>query len=355
MPRISVVVPVYNVEEYLRECLDSIARQTFADFEVVMVDDGSTDGSAAIAREYVERDGRFRLLSQLNAGLGAARNAGIDDATGEFLAFVDSDDLIAHDAFERLLGALDRTGSDFATGNVHRLSSAGTRQARFVAHAFTRTVMRTHVSNRRALITDRTVWNKLWRRSFWDAQGCRFPSGVLNEDIPITVPAHFAARSVDVLADPVYFWRTREGESRSITQTRSELRALRDRLSAIDQVLAYLTEHQGPEALVWYEQSIFANDLRYHLGVLDEAGEEYRELFLDRAGALLEAAGPGAIEGLPAIERRQWEMVRERRVPELRELLRHQRESPSLRVRVTRAIPVRHRQRLRGVLDSLQG
>ena len=354
MPRISVVVPIYNVEEYLRECLDSIARQTFGDYEVVMVDDGSTDGSAAIAREFAGHDPRFRLLSQANAGLGAARNTGIDDAAGEFLAFVDSDDVLPRDAFERLIGALDRTGSDFATGNVLRLSSAGTRQSRFLSRAFTRTVMQTHVTRQRALISDRTVWNKLWRRSFWDAQGYRFAVGVLNEDIPITIPAHFSARSVDVIADPVYLWRAREGGQLSITQRRAEPRALRDRVAAIEKVIAQLTAEQGPEARHLYEASIFAHDLRYHLGVLDKASEEYRTLFLDLARPLLDAAGPSAVEGLPAIERRQWQMVREGRMPELLALLEQQRESPSLRVRVARAIPERHRRRVRVVIDTLR-
>src|SRR5690242_6114774 len=122
MPRLSVVVPIYNVEGFLDECLGSLAAQTFSDLEVVMVNDGSTDGSAAIAEAFAARDERFRLITQPNGGLSAARNTGIDAATGEFLAFVDSDDVLPPDAYERLVGALDKTGSDFATGNVHRLS-----------------------------------------------------------------------------------------------------------------------------------------------------------------------------------------------------------------------------------------
>jgi CDP-glycerol glycerophosphotransferase len=97
-PRISVVVPVYNVEAFLAPCLDSLAAQTFADFEVVMVDDGSTDRSAAIAGEYARRDARFRLLTQANGGLSRARNVGVGAARGQFLAFLDSDDLLPRTA-----------------------------------------------------------------------------------------------------------------------------------------------------------------------------------------------------------------------------------------------------------------
>src|SRR3954454_4370995 len=229
MPRVSVVVPIYNVETYLEPCLESLAAQTFADLEVVLVNDGSNDRSPAIAGAFSTRDPRFKLVHRSNGGLSAARNTGIDVATGEFLAFVDSDDLVTPAAYELLVGALDESGSDFASGNVHRLSRSGTRQARFLARTFAETRLKTHITRDRLLLHDRTAWNKLWRRSFWDAQGRRFPEGRTYEDIPVTLPLHFAARSVDVLADVVYYWRTRDGEERSITQRRAEARALNDR------------------------------------------------------------------------------------------------------------------------------
>jgi CDP-glycerol glycerophosphotransferase len=200
--RISVVVPIYNVEPFLDECLRSIAGQTFADLEVVMVDDGSTDGSAAIAERFAQHDERFRLISQANAGLGAARNTGLDAATGEHVAFLDSDDVLPPGAYERLIGSLDRTGSDFATGNVLRLTSQGCTQAPFLAQVFTRPRPRAHVRGFPALLNDRTACNKLWRRAFWDGLGLRFPEGRLHEDIALVMRAHHAARAVDVVAAP---------------------------------------------------------------------------------------------------------------------------------------------------------
>src|SRR3954469_20095634 len=104
VPRISVVVPMYNVESFLAPCLDSLLAQTLDDLEVLMVDDGSTDGSTAIAEDYARRDDRFRLIVQENGGLSKARNTGIDAATGEFLAFLDSDDLLPENAYGLLLG-----------------------------------------------------------------------------------------------------------------------------------------------------------------------------------------------------------------------------------------------------------
>ena len=135
------------------------------------------------------------------------------------------------------------TGSDFATGNVQRLTRQGTSQAQFLARTFARTRLKTHVSRCRPLLADRTAWNKLYRRSFWDAHGFRFPEGVVHEDIPVTLPAHQLAAAVDVIGAPVYQWRLREDGALSITQRRLELRVLRDRLAAIDAVRAHLAEH----------------------------------------------------------------------------------------------------------------
>jgi len=336
-PRISIVVPVFDVERYLEECLDSIAHQSYGDLEVIMVDDGSTDGSAAIARRYARRDPRFRLVSQPNSGLGRARNTGADLARGEFLCFVDSDDKLAPDFCELLLGALDRTGSDFATGNVLRFNRHGTRQAPFVARTFRRTRLATHVTRFRGLLVDRIVPNKMWRRSFWDEHGLRFPEGMVHEDIPVVVPAHFLARSVDVIADHVYLYREREGDDRSITQRRTELPMLLDRLAGVEQVTELLGRRFGPQARRWYQESAVAEDLRYYLDVLDEADDTYRRTYLDRVNAYLADAPADVERDLPAIDRLKYHLLRRRMLPELLDVLRFHHE----RLAQVPPIPVR--------------
>jgi CDP-glycerol glycerophosphotransferase len=329
-------VPIYNVEDYLRPCLESIAAQTVKDVEVIMVDDGSTDGSAAIAEEFAAADPRFLLVTQPNGGLSRARNTGAAEATGEFLWFVDSDDLIPPDAFELLVTPLQETGSDFATGNANRLTETGIVPARFLARAFERTRLKTHITKFRPLLADRTAWNKLWRRSFWEANEFRFPDGRIHEDIPVTLPAHFKAGSVDVIAEPVYLYRVREGADLSITQRRLENKALLDRLSAVEEVRDFLAKEGPRRARRWYEQSVVAEDLRYYLDVLGGASDEYRELFLDRVNAFLDRATRGVYRDLPAIDRLKWHLVRRRMMPELLQVLRFQRErmreTPPVRV-----------------------
>ena len=95
-PEISIIIPIYNVEKYLSRCLGSVEKQTFKDFEVIMVDDGSTDGSAGIAKEFAKRDERFKFFSRENLGASKTRNFAMEQATGEYISFIDSDDYVSY-------------------------------------------------------------------------------------------------------------------------------------------------------------------------------------------------------------------------------------------------------------------
>ena len=103
MPKVTVIVPVYNVEQYLRRCIDSILAQTFGDLELILVDDGSADSSGVICDAYAEKDSRVKVIHQKNSGVSAARNTGLDAAEGEYIAFVDSDDHVDPDYLAALL------------------------------------------------------------------------------------------------------------------------------------------------------------------------------------------------------------------------------------------------------------
>ena len=235
-PRLSVVVPFYNVGEYIGPCLDSIARQTWTDFEAILVDDGSLDDSAVVAKDFCARDDRFRIVQQDNAGLGPARNTGVDHAVGEYVAFVDSDDLVTRHGFGNLIRTLDRTGSDLAGGNARRFNNSyGVRPSYLQRQCFTQDRFATHISETPELVLDRMVWNKVYRRSFWDEHGYRFPA-IRYEDYPVTLKAHLDAVTVDTLAAPVYFWRERESGD-SITQQKFQLGNLRDRVISAGQVM----------------------------------------------------------------------------------------------------------------------
>lgn len=164
MVKLSVVVPFHNVADYLAAALESIARQTLDDVEVILVDDGSADGSSVVAKSYAARNRRFRLIEQENSGLGAARNAGTRQAAGEYLAFADGDDVLSPYAYDLLTRSLEKTGSDIPTGAIRRLTGPG--PARLYEAVFKQTVLGTHVSRFPLLTQDRVACNKVFRRSF---------------------------------------------------------------------------------------------------------------------------------------------------------------------------------------------
>ncbi|MDI3408892.1 bifunctional glycosyltransferase/CDP-glycerol:glycerophosphate glycerophosphotransferase [Streptomyces cavernicola] len=343
-PRLSVVVPVHNVEDYLGACLQSLAGQTMTDLEVVMIDDGSTDGSARIAREHAARDPRFRLYQQENAGLGAARNAGVAHARGTHLAFVDSDDLVPVDAYEKMLAALEESGSDFVSGNVHRLRVNGrAEQSWMFKKPMRATRSGTHVSRDWSLLADRIACNKVFRREFWDRHELAFPEGVLFEDTPVIVPAHFLAASVDVLRDTVYLWRDRDG---SITNRRTTPRAVEERTAACTKASAFLAERAAAAApgseehAKWaqgkrrYDSSVLVADLRYFLDVLPEGDAAYHEAFLRHAGGFAAAVDRSVLTALPLHLRVKWQLVIERRLDEVLALLAYEKGHPgAFRVR----------------------
>ena len=120
-PKISFIIPVYNVEEYLGQCLDSVLAQSYEDFEAICIDDGSTDSSLNILKKYEKKDKRIKIISQKNQGVSVARNAGLDAARGEYISFVDSDDAIDAEFIKTMLTALEENPqADFAWVDVQK-------------------------------------------------------------------------------------------------------------------------------------------------------------------------------------------------------------------------------------------
>lgn len=215
---LSIVVPAYNVEDYIDECLSSLRAQSYGRVEIIVVDDGSPDGSARIARAHARRDPRVRVVARPNGGLSAARNTGVEAARGEFLTFVDSDDVVAPDAYRRTIEALHESGSDFAVTHYDRLIGGAHRPPApwiSAAHAIER--LACTLDDYPAIQVNAVAWSKVYRRSFYDAAGLRFPEDVLYEDQPVSAAAYAAARTFDVLPVVCVSWRVR-GDQSSISQ-----------------------------------------------------------------------------------------------------------------------------------------
>lgn len=287
---LSVVVPVYQVEAYLAACLDSLLEVRYAHLEILVVDDGSTDGSVAIAAEFATRDPRIRIVRQDNAGLGAARNTGIREATGDLVTFVDSDDTVTPNGYAKMVRLLGETGSDFAVGSLRRQV-----RGRYVERHWLR---RLHAEQRLALTIDDApdmlgnIWavTKVFRRDFLTRIGLEFPVGVRYEDqVPIT-RAYLEARSFDVLTESVYLWRTRP-EGTSITQQKHHADDLRDRLAAKQQVAALL-DHGASERVVtqWFTKVFRLDLMPYYRASLSSPDESYWSVLTTATAWLVEHA-----------------------------------------------------------------
>lgn len=259
-PLLSIIVPFYGVQDYLADCLDSLRAQTLTDFEVIAVDDGSPDGSLAIAERYAAADPRFRVLRQPNQGPGPARDTGARVATGRYLAFVDGDDLVPPGAYELMVSTLERTGSSFVAGNANRMSPDGVVYPSWThKEAFATDVLQTSVRTMPILIRDRMIWNKVYRRDFWVRGGYRFPA-IRYEDYPVSMAVHLDADRVDVLSAPVYIWRDRPAGN-SITQKVFESDNLHDRVTSARMVLDLLVDRGTPELVRLAKQYLVDVDL----------------------------------------------------------------------------------------------
>ena len=244
--RVSVIIPVYNVLEFLDDCLNSVLNQSINDMQltdgyernlqIIIVDDGSTDGSSLIAKNYAEQYDNIEYVYEENQGLGHARNYGCEFAVGDYIIFLDSDDMVAPKAYERMYKAAIKNNSDMAVGMVWRFNSKRYWTIKLHEIAFSGTKDVTHITESPELFYDTTSWNKLIKRTFWDKYQFKFPEGMLYEDIPVAIPMHYLANNVSVIYDECYFWRVRQGKSKSITQTTDKKKNLTDRLLAMRMV-----------------------------------------------------------------------------------------------------------------------
>lgn len=245
MPKISVIIPVYNVEKYLSECLDSVINQTLQDIEIICVNDESTDGSLAILEKYAKKDSRITVLSQKNAGAGAARNKGLEIARGEYLSFLDSDDFFELDMLDKAYNTCQRENADFVVFRSNRFDD---RTKRYISCDWT--------INRRLLPSKKTfcykdisknifrlfngwAWDKLYKHEFAQANNLRFQEQRTTNDLLFVFTALVKAQRITVLEEILAHQRINNTSSLSNTREKSwncfysALIALRDELQTM--------------------------------------------------------------------------------------------------------------------------
>ena len=290
MAMISVVIPVYNIEAHLAQCLDSVAGQTLSDLEVICVDDGSTDASPAILAEYARRDARFRVIRQKNAGPGAARNRGMALATGEYLIFLDSDDWFEADFLARMAARAEETGADVT---ICRSDEFDTRSGRVYDGGWMlkQSLLPGAVFSPREAagavfqFTYGWPWDKLYRRDYILKEKFRYPDLAVSQDLVFVYPSVFCAGRIAVLDRVLIHHRV--NRLASVSNSRSK------------------TPEASYQALKLVE------------ACLEERGlmEIYRQSFLNWAMEFL--VWHVCSIGDRAVQRRYYRVLRERWLPEL--------------------------------------
>lgn len=210
-PLISVIVPVYKVESFLCKCVESIRNQTYTNLEIILVDDGSPDLCGEICDDYALKDQRIRVIHKENGGLSSARNAGIDVATGEFLAFVDSDDWIELDCYEKLLHLAEKYNVPLVCAGRYDVDGATGEEAVGMCPEKEELISAEELVNRifRWQQIDSAAWDKLY--AAWLFEGIRYPVGVVGEDIPVTYRLALRAERCALGDFPVYHYYHRPG------------------------------------------------------------------------------------------------------------------------------------------------
>ena len=208
---VSVIVPVYNVEQYLPRCVDSILSQTYKNLELILVDDGATDSSGTICDEYAAKDSRVRVIHKENGGLSSARNAGIDIASGEYLEFVDSDDWIEPDTVESMLGMAVASNVELVAGGRYDVKARTGEKKKGLCPPRTEVISGEEMVSRmfRWDNCDSAAPDKLFHRRLF-AQ-IRFPYGKVCEDVPIMYKIVLDAGRVGLLSKPIYNYFHRPG------------------------------------------------------------------------------------------------------------------------------------------------
>lgn len=241
-PRISVIIPVYNVEPYLQQCLDSVCAQTMRDIEIICVDDGSTDGSLRILQDYVERDSRIKLLVQDNQGAGVARNYGLREAKGQYLSFLDADDFFEPEMLEEAHHGIEQYKADFVVFGSDQYYMDSKEFIRnpwvlrmrdippympFTHRELTDNIFKTFVG---------WAWDKLYRRSFVEHHHLWFQEQRTTNDMLFVFSALVLAKKIAVVDKVLAHQRRGSGSSLSVTREKSwycffdALLALRSRL-----------------------------------------------------------------------------------------------------------------------------
>lgn len=275
-PLISIIVPVYKVEQYLSKCVDSILNQTYENLEVILVDDGSPDNCGNICDEFASKDDRVRVIHKKNGGLSSARNAGIDVARGEYFGFVDSDDWIEPEMYEMLLSAARKYDAKVAYGGRYDVDGVTGEKTVGLCPQIDECISGMEMLGRVFIWDncDSAAWDKLYHRSVFDE--IRYPLGLINEDIAIFYHLMERTDKVAMCPKPMYNYLHREN---SITTAKISDKTFHF-VQHTDKIYPYIQQNY-PE-LADRARYFHIRALAYTVMMVDLASDDDREKYMQQ-------------------------------------------------------------------------
>lgn len=312
-PEISVIIPFLNVERYLDECIQSVLNQKEVSLEIIMVDDGSTDGSVSIVKKYMKEHSEIRLMHSNHRGPGGARNLGVKHAKGEFIAFVDADDILVKGIYSRMYKACRSNNAELCICNVARFNSNAKWGSDLHEKAFKDYRPITHITETTALVYDTCSVNKLINKKFFNKNRFRFPEDVVYEDISFNMDVHYKCNKVIMIAETGYLWRVREdNDNLSATQKYYSQKNILDRFKSSEWLINNYCHSDIPiqirEAV---QYKLLETDLRIILNSVQHVDkEETRRIFEQVNTFIREKIDSTIIEKMSIIDIQRYDYAR---------------------------------------------
>lgn len=268
-PKISIIVPIYNVERYINRCINSILNQTFTNFELILVNDGSLDRCGEICNKYEKKDSRIKVIHKSNGGVSSARNIGIDNASGEYIGFVDPDDYIDENMYEVLYKTIKNSNSDIAISSFSYIIN-GNEKPQDISNnkiIFNKDEAIKNYFDMIYPFNCSFMWNKIFKKELFD--GVRLNTSILvQEDTEIMIRLYSKSKRVVYIGQPLYFYELRDGSVTSNTISKAKITTEK----AFLEIYNYTTEN-----LSQFNSKALLNYISYYFNIIIEIIKNYDE------------------------------------------------------------------------------
>lgn len=330
-------MPVYNVERYISDTLDTLVVQenNKLKIQIIIIDDGSTDLTKSIIKTYQRKYGFIELIEKNQIGPGAARNIAIRKAKSDYITFIDGDDLLYPNVYQKLIDSSEKNDADIVVGNVSRFNST---KSFFLSglhkKIFSTEMEGTHIVEYSNLLYDTTSWNKLFKTRFLQENNILFPEGILYEDIPFNMEAHLKSKRTNIILDFIYKWQLRDDVNQSITQSRFNKKNMLDRVEAIRLFNTIVNDFEITEK-IFLEQKEYKEltlDFKLFLDQLDQVDEDYFDSFSDAVTAYMNNMKTDVfVNKIPTSLKIKYKLLMNKKREELLDFIAHTRQFEELK------------------------